>query len=117
MLRSVMQHNPLLTLLLCTSDDVADLLEAEGVLELFSVTQKVRLHHLDDDAAQRLIQERYVGRLLFEPEAVTALLRVTNCHPYYLQILGANLISQLNRERRRTSLSRMSRRWSSATPT
>ncbi len=44
MLRSVMQHNPLLTLLLCTSDDIAEMLGGEGVLELFTVTQEVRLH-------------------------------------------------------------------------
>ncbi|MDQ4078278.1 MAG: HD domain-containing protein [Chloroflexota bacterium] len=101
MLRSVMQHNPLFTILLCTSDDVAEMLREDGVLELLNVTQKVRLHHLDVESAQRLIQEPLRGQVYFEPDAISALLRVTDCHPYYLQILGSNLISQLNQDQRR----------------
>ncbi|MBA3530621.1 MAG: HD domain-containing protein [Ardenticatenales bacterium] len=101
MFRSVMQHSSLVTFLLCTSDDVAELLKEDGVLDLLNVTQGVRLSHLDPDAAQQLIQEPLRGEVYFEPDAIAALLRVTECHPYYLHILGTNLISQLNKERRR----------------
>jgi hypothetical protein len=87
--------------LLCTSDDVADLLDQQGVLDLLNVTQEVRLTHLDSEAAQQLIQEPLRGQVYFEPDAIAALLRVTDHHPYYLHILGANLVSMLNKERRR----------------
>ncbi|HEX8682661.1 MAG TPA: HD domain-containing protein [Ardenticatenaceae bacterium] len=101
MLRSIMQHNNLLTVLLCTSDDVAEMLEQQGVLELLNVAQEVRLGHLDNEASQQLIQEPLRGQVYFEPDAIAALLRVTDQHPYYLHILGANLVSMLNKERRR----------------
>lgn len=101
MLRSIIQHNPMLTILLCTSDDVAEMLANDGVLELLNVTPGVRLRHLDAEASQQLIQEPLRGQVYFEPEAVSALLRVTDHHPYYLQILGANLITRLNNEQRR----------------
>ena len=57
MLRSIMQHNDLMTFVLCTSDDVADLLEQDHVFELLNVTQSVKVGHLNGDA-------RVPGRLI-----------------------------------------------------
>lgn len=101
LLRSVIQHNPLVTILLCTSDNLANLLAQEGVLELLNVTTTVRLSHLSDQAAQQLMQDPLRGQVYFEPDAIESLLRVTDKHPYYLQIMGSNLITQLNYDQRR----------------
>jgi len=75
--------------------------DQQGVLELLNVAQEVRLGHLDNEASQQLIQEPLRGQVYFEPDAIAALMRVTDQHPYYLHILGANLVSMLNKERRR----------------
>lgn len=101
MLRSIIQHDRRLTLLLCTSDDVAALMEEEGVFELLNVTQDVRLGHLEEEAARRLIQNPLRGEVNFEAPAIARLIDVTDRHPFYLQILGANLITQLNADGRR----------------
>ncbi len=101
LLRSVIQHNPLVTILLCTSDNLANLLAEEGVLELLNVTNTVRLSYLSNQAAQQLIQEPLRGQVYFEPKAIETLLHVTGKHPYYLQIIGSNLITRLNYDERR----------------
>lgn len=104
LLRSIMQHNEDLVFVVATSDDVADFLRAEGVTELLNVTQEARLSHLDAESARHLIQDPLRGQVYFDPGAVDELLRTTDGHPYYLQILGAALVSHLNGKRRRQVL-------------
>ncbi|HBY94803.1 MAG TPA: hypothetical protein DEP84_12735, partial [Chloroflexi bacterium] len=104
LLRSIMQHNEILVFVVATSDDMAEILRAEGVTDLLNVTQEARLGHLDPESARHLVQDPLRGQVYFNPGAVEELLHATGGHPYYLQILGAALISHLNGERRRQVL-------------
>lgn len=104
LLRSIMQHNEILVFVVATSDDMAEILRAEGVTELLNVTQEVRLGHLDAESARHLVQDPLRGQVYFDPGAVDELLSVTGRHPYFLQILAAALVSHLNGERRRQVL-------------
>jgi (p)ppGpp synthase/HD superfamily hydrolase len=53
----------------------------------------MRLNHLDEESARRLILEPPGDLVRYEHSAVQELLRLTGCHPYYLQYLLTFLLN------------------------
>ncbi len=105
-LRSLMQHEPRLVFLFATSDDVVDLLHYDGIYEILNVTTTVSLGPLAEANARELISRPLRGEVFFDRGVLDQIVRVTGRHPFYLQILGASLVSYLNNQRRRDVLRR-----------
>lgn len=53
----------------------------------------IRLSHLDEESARRLIVEPPGELVHYDDTAVQELLRLTGCHPYYLQYLLTSLLT------------------------
>lgn len=103
-LRSLLQHEHRLVFLFATSDDVVELLRHDGFYELLNVTFTLALGPLAEESARELISRPLQGQVFFDRGVLREIVRVTGCHPYYLQLFGASLVNYLNRHRRRDVL-------------
>lgn len=64
-------------------------------LQILKLTAPIPLYHLDEAAAKALIQEPLEGKLHVEPNAVDYLYRVTDGHPYLIQYMLNEVVSEL----------------------
>ncbi len=53
---------------------------------------------LDEDAARRLISQPLAGQAVYSEEAEKRILRLTACHPYFLQMVCHNIVNELNEQ-------------------
>ena len=98
-LRHLMQHSDQIAFILAGSHRLEEL-AADYRSALFNIALYKRVSFLDEGAARHLILEpvRPYG-LLYDELAVDKMLRVTACHPYFLQLMCYALVGFHNREK------------------
>ncbi len=98
-LRHLMQHSDQIAFILAGAHRLEEL-AADHWSALFNIALNKQVSFLDEGAARQLILDpvRPYG-LFFDELAVDKMLRVTACHPYFLQLLCYVLVGFHNQER------------------
>ena len=94
MLRHVIQHRPRFKLLLAGSH----LLDSFPTWSSYLINvETIKLGCLEESEARQLIENPIAGfELSYDPEALEKILRLTNGHPYLLQLVCAEMVTQKN---------------------
>lgn len=75
-------------------------LETKELIKIARPFVQIKLGPLDEKNARKLIEEPVEGYLNYDDSAVECILRLTNGHPYLVQLCCHSLISFHNRERK-----------------
>ena len=100
-LRGEMQHRHQIVYLLASSSPL-DELSPEYFSVLLNIALCKEIGHLDRDAAIALIQEPVQGFLDYDDLALDKILRITDCHPYFLQVVCFQLVELMNSAKKTT---------------
>src|SRR5258708_8058832 len=84
-LRHLMQHHEQLNFLFSLVSGLEEM--QEDYAFLFNVALYKKLSFLDPNAASTLITQPVKDYFIFDQAAVEQIMRITSCHPYYLQLL------------------------------
>ncbi|WP_028460229.1 hypothetical protein [Chloroflexus sp. Y-396-1] len=98
-LRHIIQHHPQITILLSGSHTLVDLPPMWS--DYFINVRTLKIGHLKEDEARELIvrpQEDFP--LTYDDDAVAHIIKVTDCHPYFVQVTCRDLVHMLNDQNR-----------------
>lgn len=97
--RELMYEIPQLSLLFALPTSAFNLLSSTQFSNVFSFAKSVKVRYLDDIGAQQLLvdtlREQHIE---VHPTTVTRARKLTGGSPYYMAMLGQQLIEQLNRD-------------------
>ena len=104
-LRNLIQHNPRWILLISGSHRLHEL--PTHWSDCFISTKTLRMTYLQDSEARDLIQNPIAGFPdIYQPDAVDAIIHLTRCQPFLVQLTCRYLVDRLNDHYRHTQTSR-----------
>jgi AAA+ ATPase superfamily predicted ATPase len=96
-LRNVLQHRASWTLLFSGSHQPKELPDYWS--DYLINTRTLRVSYLDEDSARKLIVQPVEDFTnIYEPTAVDAIIHLTRCQPYLVQLTGYEVVELLNRD-------------------
>ena len=93
LLRDLMQHVPNLSSVFAGTYRLQEM-ASEYQSIMFNIAQTLKLDHLSEADARRLILEPIAGSLEFEPAAPDFIYTLTRGHPFFTQLLCYELVQQ-----------------------
>ncbi len=98
-LRHIIQHHPQITILLSGSHTLVDLPPMWS--DYFINVRTLKIGHLKEDEARELIVRPIEDfPLTYDDDAVAHIIKVTDCHPYFVQVTCHDLVDMLNDQNR-----------------
>jgi hypothetical protein len=98
-LRHIIQHHPQITILLSGSHTLVDLPPMWS--DYFINVRTLKIGHLKEDEARELIVRPIEDfPLTYDDDAVAHIIKVTDCHPYFVQVTCRDLVNMLNDQNR-----------------
>jgi AAA+ ATPase superfamily predicted ATPase len=98
-LRHLIQHHPQITILLSGSHTLTDLPPLWS--DYFINVRTLKIGHLNEDEARELIVHPIEDfPLTYDDDAVAHIIKVTDCHPYFVQVTCRDLVHMLNEQNR-----------------
>jgi len=98
-LRSLMQHRDQLGFIFCGSHSLQELNPQYWSI-FFNIAIYRKISYLKEEDARRLIVEPVRGSVSYDGLAVEKILKLTQGHPYFIQLICWSLIERLKEERR-----------------
>ncbi len=98
-LRGLMQHSDKFAFILTGAVKVREMLKDDHSI-LFNIARSYNIGYLKETEAQALIIEPLSGYLTFDGLVVNRILRVTACHPYFVQYICDSLVKLAQRARK-----------------
>lgn len=95
--RSLIQHRSGLSIVFSGGGILETLLQLPQTSFMLEVARMQKISTLKESDARRLVVEP-VQHLHYAPEAVDWIVELTGCHPYYLQWLCSEIVSQAGRQ-------------------
>jgi type I restriction enzyme M protein len=92
--RHLFQHHRSLAVILTGSHRLSELRE-EYWSVLFAVGLYKEIDVLDETSARELISAPLAGIVRYTPDAVDEIIRLTSCHPYFIQMLCHTIVEKL----------------------
>jgi hypothetical protein len=96
-MRHLMQHQEQLNFLFSLGSGLEEM--QEDYAFLFNVALYKKLSFLDQNAASTLITQPVKDYYAFEQVAIERIMRITSCHPYYIQLLCHSLFNRWQQQR------------------
>jgi hypothetical protein len=97
-LRHLMQHSDGLSFIFVGTRRLEEM-SADYWSVLFNIALYERIGYLNETAATQLITEPVAPHLVYDDLAIDKILRVTDGHPYFLQLVCYTLVKRANQER------------------
>jgi hypothetical protein len=96
---SIIQHKEKVSCIFTASPGVLNKKEADT--PLFRAANYLKITFLEEEYAVELIKNPVEGFVLYNDEVIERILRVTGCHPFYIQHICYEIVNILNKEKRK----------------
>ncbi|TET15511.1 MAG: hypothetical protein E3J82_00835 [Candidatus Thorarchaeota archaeon] len=93
--RSLMQHRSALVFIFVGAHRLEEMTHDYWSI-FFNIAIHQKISYLKEDEARQLITEPVAGSLEYEDYAVNKIIRVTHCHPYFVQLICWALVNHCN---------------------
>ncbi|MCK4551148.1 MAG: ATP-binding protein, partial [Candidatus Aenigmarchaeota archaeon] len=98
-LRSVMQHQENVSFIFTGADKLREMLEDYASI-MFNIAEFVPIGYLKPEEARELITTPVSGKMEYQENAVSHIIKSTDAHPYYIQLVCQSLVDRMNEEER-----------------
>jgi hypothetical protein len=99
LMRGIMQHSDKVAFIVTGAYRAREMLKDNKSI-LFNIARSCRISYLNEKEAEALIVEPVAGYLTYDNMVVNKILRVTACHPYFIQYICDSLVKLAQRTRK-----------------